>query len=276
VYGLINTKTALFCADHKAAEHVNVKNKTCQHLNCKKRASYGKAGYSPEYCAEHKLTDMVYNPTQYQQDEVKLCEFCSCPVNYKDKYCKSCKTYITLGKTVKHHAKENTVKNLLQEHEIKYTHDLIVKDGCSRKRPDFIINPTWGTIILEVDEFQHNRKTYTCECEIQRMKMLYFDVGVENLLFIRYNPDEYTALDNVNLDDTKRKKYLLQYLRQTMSDTTHKGLGVVYLFYDGFIHTQQAEIEKIARLFEVSEYVRYIRAKSVENDIKFRRLYRIN
>jgi DNA-binding transcriptional regulator PaaX len=38
----------------------------------------------------------------------------------------------------------------------------------------------------------------------------------------------------------------------------------------------KAEIEKIARLFEVSEYVRYIRAKSVENDIKFRRLYRIN
>jgi translation initiation factor IF-3 len=59
-YGVINTKTALFCAEHKESDMVNVKSKKCQYPACKKIPVFGTAGTKVAiYCAEHKESDMV-------------------------------------------------------------------------------------------------------------------------------------------------------------------------------------------------------------------------
>lgn len=110
------------------------------------------------------------------------------------------------------------------------------------KRPDFIITTNWGTVILEIDEHQHNRKNYPCECEVSRMKMLYFDVGVKNLLFIRYNPDAYINIPGQkNYTLKERQEYLIKYINEYLTTKSHENLGVVYLFYDGFINPPEIE-----------------------------------
>ena len=102
-----------------------------------------------------------------------------------------------------------------------FDHDKVVAGGCSKKRPDFLITTFWGYIILEIDEFQHNRKTYPCECEVNRMKEIYFDCGVKHLLFIRYNPDSYKTIDDQKSeshDMLRDGNYLLKSLRMLLKN----------------------------------------------------------
>ena len=196
-----------------------------------------------KFCSDHKKEDMVYRSTRYKIDK-NQCIYCACDIDKEETYCKNCKVYEKIGKTIKRKQKELEIKNLLDAEEIKFTNDLTVKDGCSKKRPDFIINTNWGIIILEVDEHQHNRKTYDCKCEITRMRQLYFDCGVENLLFIRYNPDKYIPVSGSAVNKAGKQEFLLKYLKENIETTDHRGLGVIYLFYDGFL-IDSAEIEKI-------------------------------
>lgn len=113
------------------------------------------------------------------------------------------------------------------------THDKVIPDGCSKRRPDFIIYQNNYTIVLEVDEFQHQRKSYACECEITRMKQIYYDIGLENckLLFIRYNPDDYKPVYG-NVFATVQRLDLTKYLNNVPH--LKSDINVLYLFYDGF------------------------------------------
>ena len=188
---------------------------------------------------------MVQHPSKVKEGEYNKCHICDYKIDPKDEYCGGCKLYIDYGSTVKYREKEMSIASLLDDNKIQYTHDLTVKDGCSRKRPDFVINTTWGVVILEIDEFQHRRNSYSCECEITRMKQLYFDIGVENVLFIRYNPDSYKPLIGKPETILKRKEYLLKYIEDLKKDREDfEGLGVVYLYYDGFERCS-VEIETI-------------------------------
>lgn len=236
-YGDPITKAKMFCKTHKLENHVDLKSKKCEFTDCITRAYYGFPGYTPKKCAKHKELGMVPNSTKYKVDEMKTCEYCASSVYYTDKFCKICKVYIATGVTVQRHQKELAIKYLLESNQVNHTHDLIVKDGCSRKRPDFIIHANWGIIVLEVDEHQHNRITYTCECEVTRMKQIYFDCGVERMLFVRYNPDKYKPLTSlVETSDRDRKDYLIRFIKARLEkiEDGFGHLGVIYLFYDGF------------------------------------------
>ena len=245
VYGAEGSGKAEYCKEHKPQEYVDVKSKTCIHPNCKTRPWYGFPTYSATHCAKHKSPNMVQNPSKVKDGEYNKCQICDYKIDPKDEYCGGCKLYIDYGSTVKYREKEMSIASLLDDNKIEYTHDLTVKDGCSRKRPDFVINTSWGVVILEIDEFQHRRNSYSCECEITRMKQLYFDIGVENVLFIRYNPDSYKPLTGKAETIVKRKEYLLKYIEDLKKDREYfTGLGVVYLYYDGF-ERSSVQIETI-------------------------------
>ena len=183
------------------------------------------------------------HPKNKKIKDLRVCKYCSHTIHYKDTYCSGCKIYIANGnKTVKRKNKELAIKTLLEQNDISATNDVTVQGGCSRKRPDFIIKTAWGTIILEVDEHQHIR-SYPCECEVQRMKMIYFDVGERNLLFIRYNPDKYDAMEAQQFTTLQRREFLIKFLKEQIDKPSFKKLGVVYLFYDKFVPTA-VEIEQ--------------------------------
>ena len=235
IFGKQGSKQAEYCKDHKPENYVDLKHKKCIYPNCSIRPSYNFPGYSPEYCKLHSQLRMVFQPLSKRKEEIIQCLYCNTDIHYNEQFCSSCKIYISNGnKTVKKKNKELTIKTLLDEHEIKYYHDNIVVNGCSRKRPDFLIPTNWGNIVLEVDEFQHNRKNYNCECEKTRMQQIYYDIGCEKVLFVRYNPDQYLSLDK-KFSSIERQNFLIKFLKEYICDFPKNNLSVVYLFYDYFI-----------------------------------------
>ena len=67
--------------------------------------------------------------------------------------------------------------------------DKTVNGGCSKRRPDLLLDLAYQVIIIEVDENQHI--DYDCSCENKRIMELSQDLGHRPIVFIRFNPDDY-------------------------------------------------------------------------------------
>lgn len=262
-FGKINTKKPEYCDKHKPEDYVNVKNKQCIHQDCENRPYYGKLGYSSTYCASHapkgyirkslkrccadsckKVAEYIENNQFYcpmhktakATNLQQICSFCCCIIDPDATLCDSC-SKINEGDRLKHtKQKEEAIKEFLKTSNIEFIHDHRVAEGCSSKRPDFLIMGNYGQyIVLEIDEFQHNRKTYTCECEITRMRQIYYDIGQQCTIFIRYNPDKYEPFSGKPENTATRQRFLLETIQKykTLSPDPSKPITVVYMFYDG-------------------------------------------
>ena len=69
--------------------------------------------------------------------------------------------------------------------------DKAISGGCSRKRPDGLIDLTTHVIIVEVDENQH--KDYNTICDNKRTMLISQDLDHRPIVFIRVNPDKYVT-----------------------------------------------------------------------------------
>jgi len=69
-----------------------------------------------------------------------------------------------------------------------------VADGCSKRRPDVLINLPTHNIIVEIDENQHTM--YGSTCEEKRVHQLFEDLDHMPLIMIRFNPDKYLIGEN--------------------------------------------------------------------------------
>ena len=129
--------------------------------------------------------------------------------------------------------------------------DKTVQDGCSRKRPDMLLDMGSHAIIVEVDENQH--VNYDCSCENKRLMELSQDVDHRPIVFIRFNPDKYFDKDGNRVDScweatTKqgilrvapkkqqewehRLECLVGQIQYWTENETNKTVEVVELFYD--------------------------------------------
>ena len=68
--------------------------------------------------------------------------------------------------------------------------DKRIEDGCSKRRPDLLLELGSHIIIVEVDENKHD--TYDCSCENKRLMEISQDLNHRPIVFIRFNPDDYT------------------------------------------------------------------------------------
>ena len=68
-----------------------------------------------------------------------------------------------------------------------------IEYGCSKYRPDAILDMGSHIILLEHDENQHNSIGYSCEN--LRVMAIMRDCGYRPLVVIRFNPDEYIDKD---------------------------------------------------------------------------------
>ena len=73
--------------------------------------------------------------------------------------------------------------------DVSWQADKIINGGCSKRRPDLLLDLGYQVIIVEVDENQHI--SYDCSCENKRMMELSQDLGHRPIVFIRFNPDNY-------------------------------------------------------------------------------------
>jgi plastocyanin len=178
----------LYCLDHKEAGMIDVSHDRCIHPGCKTRPTYNKEGEKAMYCMDHKLTDMV----DVKHDQCKS-EWCTTRVQEKyDGYCLYCYMHLFPDKPVSRNYKTKEYA-VVEYVKAKFPHPWIsdkrIQGGCSKRRPDLMLDLSDQYIIVEVDENQHT--DYNCSCENKRIMELSQDLGHRPIVFIRFNPDEY-------------------------------------------------------------------------------------
>jgi hypothetical protein len=243
---------ALYCSEHKLEGMVDVKNKTCIHEGCKVRSFYNKEGETKAlYCSEHKLEGMVNVVSK-----TCISEWCSTYVQGKyDGYCLFCYMNLFPDKPVSRNYKTKEYA-VVEYVKTKFPYpswivDKIISGGCSKRRPDLILDLGYLIIIIEIDENQH--MDYDCSCENKRIMEISQDLGHRSIVFIRFNPDEYDnkgervsscwGLNKKGICVVKKSKrdewahrltVLEQHIRYWINpeNKTEKTIETIQLFYD--------------------------------------------
>jgi len=243
---------ALYCSAHKKDGMVDVKSKTCLTERCKKIPAFNKEGETKAlYCSAHKKEGMV----DVKHDTCKT-YLCSTRVQEKyDGYCLFCYMNLFPDKPVssnyktKEYAVVEHVKTKFPNHN--WIADKIVSGGCSKRRPDLLLDLLYQIVIIEVDENQHI--DYDCSCQNKRIMELSQDFGHRPIVFIRFNPDDYKK-DGTNITScwgqdkrgicvikkskkdewVQRLNVLEEHINYWLNpeNTTNKTIETIQLFYD--------------------------------------------
>ena len=162
----------------------------CIHLGCKTRPSCNKEGETKGlYCSSHKLEGM-----ENVISKTCISEWCYTRVTEKyDGYCLYCYINLFPNKPVSRNykTKEYSVVEYITTKFSNYNWiaDKIISGGCSKRRPDLLLDLGYQILIIEVDENQHI--DYDCSCQNKRTMELSQDLGHRPIVFIRFNPDDY-------------------------------------------------------------------------------------
>jgi hypothetical protein len=238
-------KVPLYCFEHKKEKMINVRCTICK--DCKTYASYNYKNKKALYCAEHKKENMIN-----VNSKTCLNDWCDTVISKKYKgYCFYCFInqfpYDQLVKNYK--MKEKSVVNYIKEKYPNYTlHlDKIIQDGCSKKRPDILLDLGYQVLIIEIDEHKH----ISYSCENKRIMELSKDVNHRPIIMIRFNPDNYNrnkikitscwkynqngsmSVKNCKKDEWKmRLNTLSQTIDYWLENKSEKTIHIIHLFYD--------------------------------------------
>ena len=248
-------KKGKFCGVHKLDGMIDVISNRCEHEGCQKRPYFNVQGQKKgRFCGVHKLDGMVdVTHTSCKQGCNTRCN------NDKyDGYCLRCFMYLFPDKPVSRNYKTKefaVVEYVTTEFpDVDWVADKIVNGGCSKRRPDLLLDLGYQVIIIEVDENQHNG--YTTTCEIARVNDLYTDLGDRPIIFIRFNPDDYVNAGGSKITScwgtdgngicvvkkSKKKEWTqrLNWLKEPINywinpeNKTNKMVETVELCYDGW------------------------------------------
>jgi hypothetical protein len=171
--------------------------------------------------------------------------------------------------------------------------DKRIQDGCSKRKPDMLVDLGTHIIIVEVDENAH--KYYDCSCENKRIMEISEDVGGRPIVFIRFNPDKYVDFTGkkikscwkinktsgiLHIDTTKETEWkeridvLNKQIQYWIDNPSDKTIEIVELFYgqnieendlvetdasesideeDNLIKTEKKPTKKITKLINVKD-----------------------
>ena len=250
IYNYEGETRAKYCASCKEDTMVNVISKKCA---CGKAIPiYNYEGETrAKYCVSCKEDTMVNVIS-------KKCMQCNDVVvrSKYEGYCLRCFMYLFPDKPVvrNYKTKEFAVVEYIKTYfpNVDWIDDKIVNGGCSKKRPDLLLDLGYQVIIVEIDENQHT--DYDCSCENKRIMELSQDVGHRPIVFIRFNPDDYETRDSTNIsscwgtdglgicvvkkDKKKEWQERLNCLKNTIDywivpeNKTNKTIETIELFYD--------------------------------------------
>jgi len=144
---------------------------------------------------------------------------------------------------------------------LEWVFDKTIAGGCSKRRPDIRLDLGAIVLVIEIDENQH--KQYTCSCENKRLMQLSQDVGHRPMVFLRFNPDDYVALNGKNVTScwglngqgvmavkkskqtewTTRLAALLAQMSYWIEHGTDKMVEVVQLYFDEVFYDTDTDDE---------------------------------
>ena len=189
-------------------------------------------------------------------DGKDLCKssWCETRVNRKyDGYCAYCYFHLFPDKQISRNykTKEKDVVDRIKQFFPNFTWiaDKRIQDGCSKRRPDLLLDMGSHIIIVEIDENRHT--DYDCSCQNKRLMELSLDVGHRPIVFIRFNPDDYKDTNGVTIKSCwklnklgimsiiknkhsewdKRIDSLKDQIQYWIDNKTEKTVEIVELFY---------------------------------------------
>ncbi len=253
-YNYKNEKKATHCNDCKLENMINVTSTKC--FTCKNKRAY--YNYKNEkkalYCVGCKLDNMI------NVDSLKCisCNFNQLNQKFKP-LCGTCYRFDNPNSdfTRNYKVKENTIMKFVKDKYTNCVMDSTISGGCSKRRPDGLIEYELFSIIIEIDENSH--RNYEDICENKRLMEIYQDLDFKPLRVIRFNPDAYKdinekrvysifSLDSDNKLKVKTKKelnrrvgILLDTIEKVLEDINQeimtdannvKGVDVEYLFFN--------------------------------------------
>jgi len=253
IYNLEGETTGLYCSGHKKEGMIDVKNQTCIYPDCKKRPNYNVEGETKGlYCSGHKKEGMI--DVKNQTCKSNWCFTISRREKY-DGYCLFCYINLFPDKPVSRNykTKEYSVVEFVKTkfQNLSWVTDKRIQDGCSKRRPDLLLDLGYQIIIVEIDENQHT--DYDCSCENKRIMELSKDLSHRPIIFIRFNPDDYMnngtkitscwSLNSNGICTVKKSKKeewtnRLNILEEQINywinqiNTTNKTVEIIQLFYD--------------------------------------------
>jgi len=274
VFNKAGETKGLYCAECAEPNMVDVKSPKCQNELCKKRASYGIPCNAPVRCAQHKEAGMIIRPrgkchskncnnvAQYGVDSPIYCftHKTSNDIILVEQTCQECGkidvlfngkcvNFCCAGEIDKKYKKNQKLKEkrilgiLRAEYKKPTEYNIRVDRDCGgNNREEKEIGYDFGThkLFIEVDENQH--KSYCVQREIGRMKNIYHAEGGIPVIFIRYNPDNFTVGGKRhNLSQAKREEILIKWCKYYEDNIPESPLVVNYLFYDDWVPGKSEE-----------------------------------
>jgi hypothetical protein len=245
-YNYESEKSGIYCQEHAKENMVDVVNriKSCIENNCSIRGQYNfekeKRGI---YCRQHKKEGMI--------DIVnKRCktEYCNIRANRKyNGYCLFCFIHLFPDQpnARNYKTKEKAVSEYILEQFPNFTWktDKKIEDGCSKRRPDLFLDLGYQIIIIEIDENEH--QNYEQICENKRTMELSKDLNHRPIVFIRFNPDNYT-LNNTKVSScwSPNKDGILSVKKSKLNEWNErlKKLKETVLFWINTISEKTVEV----------------------------------
>lgn len=242
-FNIPGQKPPVFCSQHKSPGMMNVMNNLCVADGCTVQPSYNFEGTKRRlYCAEHRLEGMIQihaNKCIFEMCENRI----SNTKKYKG-YCFRCYMHLFPDAPVtnRYKTKEMSVRDFLNSSfpDVTITHDKRVQ--CHLYRPDFVIDMGTHTVVIEVDENQH--ETYDTSCDNKRLMSIFQGLGSRPMVMIRFNPDEYDDVKscwtrNGTMVDKgapwrKRLTVLKSVIETRLGQEPVREVTIEHLFYDGY------------------------------------------
>ena len=230
---------------------INVKNKRCEYDGCVKQPAYNIEGEKQaRFCVIHKEDGMI--DVKHKRCKTHLCY--TRPSDKYKGYCLRCFMFMFPDQqnARNYKTKERAVADIVLENfpDVDWIADKVVSGGCSRRRPDLLLDLGHQVVICEIDENQH--QDYDCSCENRRLMEISQDVGHRNIIFIRFNPDDYIRADGTKVTScwgqndkgvceikkkkrdewTMRLKTLVNTIQYWCDHKSEKLIEVVQLWFD--------------------------------------------
>lgn len=217
----------------------NILKQSCKECGGSKYCKHDKRKTRCKECGGHELCKADGCETQSGQKYDGYCTRCAIYLRPDIQVCRNYKT------------REKHVTDYIQSQfsDFDWVNDKRVKEGCSRRRPDYLCDFGNQIIIVEVDENKHS--SYEMSCENKRMMELSRDLGHRPIIFIRFNPDGYigdhgrvpspwkTGKDGIiricekgHLELNSRLEKLSETIQYWVSTVSEKTIEIVQLFYD--------------------------------------------
>jgi hypothetical protein len=188
---------ARYCSNCKDPKMVNVVSPKCIVCNILAPSFNTEGETKPAFCyncKEDHMIDVVHSRC--------ITPLCGTIVTNKEKYrghCSFCFINLYPNEPIVRHyrTKERHINDFIKENFLqqKVLYDKQIVGGCSKKRPDIFIECLTHSIIVEIDENQHD--IYDTTCENKRAMELFQDLGNRPVVFIRFNPDKYTINNKI-------------------------------------------------------------------------------